>query len=176
MANKVCSTTHVFHYTFNPDMDALESFLAQGIRPLSDFPESERWKQLEKHMPDFYENLYRNIAEPVLKKPYPNSGIYVTPIDFRLMPGTFLYDKPRFEIPFSRLDPEWTVVTYVENDVRTALPFSLKAMEEIADAWDEARVRKWFGLDQTKVFFYVPQVAAYQGVIRVDEGDYSTAG
>lgn len=169
---KVCSTAHVFHYTINPNMDTLESFLAQGIRPLSDFPESERWKQLETHMPGFYENLYKMIAEPVLQKPYPNSGIYVTPIDFRLLPGTFLHEKPRFRIPLERLDPMWTVVTYVLDDERISLPFSADTMESVATLWDEALVRKWFGIDPTKVFFYVPQVGAFQGRIPVTESDY----
>lgn len=175
MGKQVCSTTHVFHYTFNPGMDHLESFLAQGIRPLSDFPDSERWKQLEEHMPGFYENLYRMIAEPVLQKAYPNSGIYVTPIDFRRLHGTFLHDKARFEIPLDRLDPEWTVVTYVEDDERISLPFSPDVMQAVADEWDEDRVRNWFGRDHTKVFFYVPQVAAFQGVIPVSKADYSPA-
>ena len=92
----VCSTTHLFHYMFNPNQDSLDSFMQNGIRPLSDFPESERWKQLEEHMPGFYKDLYKMMAEPVLKKPYTNSGIFVTPIDFRLLPNTYLHDKPRF--------------------------------------------------------------------------------
>jgi len=33
-------------------------------------------------------------------------------------------------------------------------------------------VRKWFGIDQTKVFFYVPQIAAYQGRIDVTMEDH----
>ena len=51
----VCSTTHLFHYLFNPNEEALNSFIEDGIRPLSDFPESERWQELEAQMPGFYE-------------------------------------------------------------------------------------------------------------------------
>jgi hypothetical protein len=172
MSKTVCSSTHLYHYTFNPDPAAVDSFLTNGIRPLSDFPDSERWKQLEALMPGFYENLYRMIGEPVLGLPYTNSGIYITPIDFRLMPETYLYDKPRFEIPIERLDPGKTVVTYVLDEQRVNLPFSKQVLEDMADLWDEGMVRKWFGIDQTKVFFYVPQVAAYQGQIEVLRADY----
>lgn len=172
MPQTVCSTTHLFHYTFNPDPDALESFLENGIRPLSDFLDSNRWKQLEAHMPGFYENLYRIIAEPVLDLPYPNSGVFITPIDFRLLPDTYLFDKPRFNIPLDRLDPGRTVVTYVLDGKRVSLPFSTRVLEEAARIWHEDMVRQWFGIDQSKVFFYVPQVAAYQGRIEVSRADY----
>ncbi|MCP4288543.1 MAG: hypothetical protein GY792_29660, partial [Gammaproteobacteria bacterium] len=104
----VCSTTHLFHYMFNPNQEALDSFLQNGILPLSDFPESERWKQLEAHMPGFYEKLYNMMAKAVLQKPYANSGVFITPIDFRLLPGSYLHDKPRFRIPVERIDPEMT--------------------------------------------------------------------
>ena len=168
----VCSTMHVFHYIFNPEPEAERSFLENGIRPLSDFPDSERFKLLQEHMPGFYEGLYRMMAEPILGKPYPNSGIFVTPIDFRLLPGTFLHKKPRFNIPVDRLDPDWTVLTYVLDDKRVRLPYAPEALEQIAALWDEAMVRKWFGIDNTKVFFYVPQVAAYQGMVPVEAEDY----
>ena len=173
MAKKiVCSTTHLFHYLFNPNQDSLDSFLENGIRPLSDFPNSDRWKQLEEHMPGFYENLYKMMAEPLLKKPYPNSGIFITPIDFRLLPDTYLYDKPRFKIPIERIEPEMTVVTYVLDDERILLPFTDETLKDIAKKWDEKLVRRWFNVDNTKAFFYVPQVAAYQGRIEVVQADY----
>lgn len=171
----VCSTTHLFHYMFNPDQDSLDSFLGNGIRPLSDFPESERWKQLEEHVPGFYENLYKMMAEPVLQKPYPNSGIFITPIDFRLLPGTYLHDKPRFRIPIERIDPEMTVITYVSDEERIVLPFTVENLENIAGVWDAEKVTRWFAIDKTKVFFYVPQVAAYQGNIEITEDDFEAA-
>jgi len=168
----VCSTTHLFHYMFNPKQESLDSFLQNGIRPLSDFPDSQRWIELEEQMPGFYENLYKMMAEPVLKKPYSNSGIFITPIDFRLLPGTYLHDKPRFRIPVKRLDPEMTVITYILDDERIVLPFAAEHLENIASTWDEKMVRRWFAVDQTKVFFYVPQVAAYQGKIEIQKDDF----
>jgi hypothetical protein len=157
---------------FNPDQASMDSFLQNGIRPLSDFPDSERWKQLEEHMPGFYKDLYAVMAEPIIKKPYANSGIFITPIDFRLLPGTFLYDKPRIRIPMERIAAEMTVITYVLHDERVALPFSIDACQDIAATWDEELVRRWFAVDRTKIFFYVPQAAAYQGKIEVSEVDF----
>lgn len=172
MAQMVCSTTHLYHYLFNPDESVLESFLTQGIRPLSDFPDSERWKQLEAHVPGFYKNLYAMMAELVIQKPYPNSGIFITPIDFRKLPGTYLHDKPRFNIPIDRIDPDWTVLTYVLNEERIGRPFGQETLRETANLWDEALIREWFGKDNTRVFFYVPQVGVYQGRIEVTLEDY----
>jgi len=168
----VCSSTHLFHYMFNPDQDSMDSFLQNGIRPLSDFPESERWKQLEEQMPGFYENLYQMIAKPVLQKPYSNSGIFITPIDFRLLPDTYLFDKPRFRFPISRVDPKFTVLTYVLENERIALPFTVENLENNAKIWDAEKVMRWFAIDKTKVFFYVPQIAAYQGKIDITQDDF----
>jgi hypothetical protein len=172
MISAVCSTRHLYHYLFSPTDDAVESFLKHGVRPLSDFPESPRWKQLQEHMPGFYENLYKMMAEPILQKPYVNSGVFITPINFRLLPGTYLHNKPRFNIPTGRIDPEWAVMTYVVNEERVSLPFGPDALQKAADLWDEAMVREWFGKDNTKMFFYVPQVATYQPYIPVEAGDY----
>ena len=168
----VCSTTHLYHYLFNPKEDVLDSFLENGIRPLSDFPESERWQQLEAEMPGFYRDLYAMMAEPVLKKPYQNSGIFITPIDFRLLPGTYLNDKPRFKIPIDRIDPAYTVLTYVLDDERFVAKFTAEARQTTADIWDAEMVKRWFAVDPTKSFFYVPQVAVYQGKIAVLKEDF----
>lgn len=170
---RVCSTTHLFHYLFNPESEAMQSFYDTGIRPLSDFPESERWQQLETHMPGFYLKLYEQIAQPILDRPYANSGIFITPIDFRKLPGTYLHEKPRFDIPIERIDADQAVLTYVLDEQRISLPFSQSDLETIASLWDEVMVRKWFAVDNSKVFFYVPQVAAYQGRIDVQESDLS---
>ena len=167
----VCSTTQLYHYLFNPKEDALDSFYEIGIRPLSDFPDSDRWKQLEAQMPGFYRDLYAMMAEPVLKKPYQNSGIFITPIDFRLVPGTYLYDKPRFKIPVERIDPEYAVLTYVLDDQRVVARFTAEARQTTAVVWDAEMVKQWFAVDPTKSFFYVPQVACYQGVIKVSSSD-----
>jgi hypothetical protein len=169
---RVCSTTHLYHYFFEPEAGALDSILHEGIRPLSDFPDSERWKQLEEHIPGFFEGVHQLITPPVLEQPYANSGIFLTPIDFRLLPETSLHDKARFVIPIERIDPATSVLTYVVDDERVNLPFSGDRLEETAARWDGELVTTWFGIDPTKVFFFVPQVAAYQGRIHVTEADY----
>ena len=168
----VCSSTHLYHYLFNSEPDALRSFYDTVVRPLSDFPNSERWKQLEAHLPGFYEQLYQLIGYPVLQTPYTNSGVFITPIDFRKLPDTYLHKKPRFDIPIDRIDPGQAVLTYVLDDERISLPFSSENLESSAELWDEALVRAWFGVDNTKVFFYVPQVAVYQGRIQVSQANY----
>lgn len=153
MPEQVCSTTSVFHYFFDPSEDAINAILCDGLRPLSDFPDSDRWQQLEAAIPGFYKNLYTHIAQPVLQKPYINSGIFLTPIDFHQMEGTLLSDKPRIRIPISRLDTEWTCVTYVLYSQRETVILSNAALEKVAEIWTENIVREWFGKDRTKVFF-----------------------
>lgn len=172
---QVCSTTHLYHYFFEPEEGALDSILEHGIRPLSDFPDSKRWKQLEEHLPGFYQSVYELIAAPVLGEPYTNSGIFITPIDFRLLPESYLHDKPRFAIPIDRIDPARSVLSYVLDDERVNLPFSTQTLADIAAIWDGDLVTTWFGIDPTKVFFYVPQVGAYQGRIDVTDSDYESA-
>lgn len=70
---RICSTTLVFHALLNSEFSTIEPILKNGLRPLSDFPESERWQELEKHMPGFYRRLYEQIAQPGFKLPYSNS-------------------------------------------------------------------------------------------------------
>ena len=171
---RVCSTSHLFHYFFADDEAARDSVLQDGIRPLSDFPDSERWQQIEAELPGFYERLYEMIGAPVLGAPYANSGIFVTPIDFRLLPGSFLHDKPRFNIPIDRIDPGQSVLTYVIDEERMNLPLTAENIENAAALWDDELVSTWFGVDPTKAFFYVPQVAAYQGRIDVAAEEFDT--
>lgn len=172
---RVCSTTHLYHYFFEPDSDALDSILEEGIRPLSDFPDSDRWIRLEEHIPGFYPSVYELIAAPVLDQPYTNSGIFITPIDFRLLPDSSLHERARFRIPTERIEPDRAVLTYVLDEERVNLPFSPETLEETAAIWDGDLVSTWFGVDPTKALFYVPQVAAYQGRIDVTEADYEPA-
>lgn len=172
---RVCSTTHCYHYFFEPEPGALDSILDDGIRPLSDFPDSARWRQLEDRIPDFYRGVYELIGPPVLTGPYTNSGIFITPIDFRKLPGSYLQDKARFAIPIERIDPVQSVLTYALDDERVNVPLSGGQLEETAELWDDGMVSQWFGIDPTKAFFYVPQVAAYQGRIDVTEQDYEPA-
>ena len=110
---KICSTEFVYHVSLNPEMENRTRIIEEGLRPLSDFPDSDRWKQLEEQMPDFYKNLYEMLAKPILKRDYEKSGIFVSPIDFQKLPKSFMYNKDRFELPVERLDPEYCVLTWV---------------------------------------------------------------
>jgi hypothetical protein len=158
----VCSTDTVFHALLNPEFDKVEAILANGLRPLSDFPESERWQELEKHMPGFYRKLYADIAQPVIQKPYSNSGIFVTPIDFQKLPTSIMHSKTRINIPISRLDPDYCVLTYVLDENRISLPLTLENLEKVAGIWTDEMVEAWFAKDHSKIFYYVPQIAVYQ--------------
>ena len=159
---QVCSTEFVYHALLNPEFDKVEAILKDGLRPLSDFPESDRWKQLEAHMPGFYQNLYESIAQPVIKKPYRNSGIFVTTIDFQKLPDSFMNNKTRIKIPIADLDPAYCVLTYVLNEERVAVKLTPENLESAANIWTADMVREWFAKDTSKIFYYVPQVAVYQ--------------
>ncbi|MBI3166018.1 MAG: hypothetical protein HYZ24_15155 [Chloroflexi bacterium] len=159
---RVCATDFVYHAFLNPNDGQRESVLEKGLRPLSDFPESERWKQIEAHMPGFFENLYNDIAKPVVQKPYANSGVFIAPIDFQLLPGSLMYNKTRLKIPITRIDPAHAVLTYVLNEERIRLPLTRENLMKTAEIWDDKLVTEWFAKDPNRMFFYVPQIAAYQ--------------
>lgn len=172
MPRRVCSTDTLYHYLFSPDPDAVASILKNGLHPLSDFPDSPRWVQIQNVYPGFFEWLYGKFAEPVLKRPYTNSGIFLSPIDFRCMPDSLMYDKLRIEVPLERIDPVWAALSYVIDDQRLSFPLSPDTLEATAEIWTEDKVTRWFGVDTSRLFFYVPQVVTYQpGGIQVDEGD-----
>lgn len=158
----VCRTDILFHYLFRPAPEVHASILEHGLRPLSDFPDSERWQAIQEARPDFFEWVYDYMAASVIKKPYVNSGVFVTPIDFRLMPDTFLSDKPRFALPLARFEPEWSCIAYELHDERISLPLNGQSMQAVADLWTADLVREWFARDNTRVFFHVPQVVTYQ--------------
>ena len=125
-------------------------------------------------MPDFFKNLYAMMAEPILNKPYSNSGIFLTPIDFYQLPGTILYQRPRMRIPIERIDPEWAILTYELNQARISEKLSREALAKIAKLWTANLVREWFGKDPHRVFYFVPQVVAYQpGGIAILREDFN---
>lgn len=168
----VCSTEYVYHTLLNPGENNIDSFLKLGLRPLSDFPDSERWQQFQTHMPGFFERLYQDIAYPILQRPYINSGVFVSPIDFRQLPDSLMYAKPRIRLPVSRIDPSYAVLTYVLDEQRVALPLTTEALHATATLWTAHRVTKWFARDKSRLFFYVPQIAAYQpGGLSVEPDD-----
>jgi hypothetical protein len=159
---QVCETDTVFHALLNPELALIDSIVTNGLRPLSDFPDSERWQQIQQHVPGMFEKLYADIAQPVLKKPYLNSGIFVSPINFRHLPQSVMHNKTRVKIPLSRIDPDYACLTYVIDEERISLPLTPETMAETAVLWTDEMVTKWFAKDNSKIFYYVPQIAVYQ--------------
>lgn len=141
------------------------------LRPLSDFPGSARWQEVQHGAPGHYEALYRAWAEPLLLRPYSNSGVFLTPIDFRQVPGTILSDRPRLSIPLDSVDPEWTVLTYEWRGERVSRRLSREALADAAARWRVEDIQRWFGRDRRRLFFHVPQVVTYQpGGVAVPDG------
>jgi hypothetical protein len=167
---RVLSTTHLFHYALDTGAD-MSRIAAEGLRPLSDFPESERWREIEAQAPGFFERLYRLVAEPVLGRPYERSGIFLTQVDFRQLPGSLLERRSRLTIPNDRIDASAAVLTWSIGDERVSRPFGPESLEEAASLWDAGLVTDWFARDRTRLFFHVPQVATYQPRVSTGSAD-----
>lgn len=162
-ADRVLAIDRLFHYVLQPHDGLVDEIVRNGLRPLSDLPTSDRWVALQRHRPGFFEDLYDAWARPVLGRPYPGrSGIFLTPIDFRRLPGIWLADRPRVAVPLDLIDRSWSCLTYGGDCPRTTLPLSPETLEEAAAYWSADRVRRWFGRDSTKLFYDVPQVVTYQ--------------
>lgn len=161
----ILATGHLYHYLLDGP-ETLGSILERGLLPLSARPENPRWQRIN---PDLFRYVYALLAEPVLQRPYTNSGVFLTPIDFRALPDQPLSRATRIAVPLEGLDTNLATLTYELDGSRVVKPLNAAALEEAAGIWDEALVRAWFGRDQSRMFFYVPQVAAYQeGGIPVD--------
>lgn len=167
---RVLSTTHLFHYALEANSD-LAAVAAEGLRPLSDFPESDRWRQIEQEAPGFFERLYEMLGEPHLDRPYERSGVFLTPVDFRQLPGSLLHERPRIRVPVERIEASLAVVTWELAGRRATRPFGREALEEAAQTWTPDLVAQWFGRDRTRLFFHVPQVATYQQRVATEPSD-----
>jgi hypothetical protein len=166
----VCQNDRLFHYLLG-GKDALPGILERGLQPLSSFPESEAWRRMEEALPGFYRMIYETFAQPVLRRPYSNSGVFLTPIDFRLMPGSLLARHARIAVPVDAVDPDWAALTYVLDEARVSLPLTAAHLEQAAALWMDEMVGEWFARNPQMMFFYVPQVAVYQdGGIPVQPG------
>ena len=172
--SRVLSTTHLFHYALDTGSD-LSRIAAEGLRPLSDFPESDRWREIEAQAPGFFERLYGLVAEPVLGRPYERSGIFLTPVDFRQLSGSQLERRARLTVPIDRIDASAAVLTWSIGDERVSRPFGPESLEEAASLWDAGLVTDWFGRDRTRLFFHVPQVATYQPRVVTHPADIESA-
>lgn len=157
----VCKNDVLYHYLLENNSNAT-SFIDKGLLPLSAFPESTAWKNLEKVLPGFYQQLYELIAEPIIKQPHINSGVFLTPIDFRLIPGSYLSDHTRIAIPREIIDPDCAVLTYVFDEERVSLPLSEENLKQAASLWPADKIKQWFAKNPNMIFFYVPQVVVYQ--------------
>ncbi|MFO7274315.1 MAG: hypothetical protein DIU55_005550 [Bacillota bacterium] len=161
----VCRVDTLYHYLFGGE-ESLPGILSRGLLPLSAFPESERWQRLEP----IYRSLYAQWAEPLLG-PFRNSGVYFTPIDFRMLPGTFLHQRTRIAVPLSTIPADRAILTWELDGERTILPLSREALEQAAALWTVDLVRAWFARNPRMSFYYVPQVAVFpDGAIPVQPG------
>lgn len=169
----VISTMSLFHY-FLEGLDALPRILEEGLRPLSDFPESSRWQLIERELRGFYKDLYERWARPVLGRPYSSSGIFLTPIDFRQTGIAEMATRPRLRVPIERIDPSQAVLTYEWNASRQSRQLNEEELRRAAELWDPRAVAEWFGRDRDKLFYFIPQVIAYQSWIPVERSDLET--
>lgn len=94
--------------------------------------------------------------------PYGNSGIFLTPIDFRALPDQSLSRYRRLTIPLAAIKPTEAAVTYEWEATRIVLPLSEETLKEVQNRWTADVVRTWFGRDRHRLFFHVPQVVTYQ--------------
>lgn len=152
----ICSSQHLYHYLMG-EGDALASILAQGLLPLSAMPENERWRQSEP----FYRGLYAQMAEPVLGKPFTNSGVFLTPIDFRCIPDSPMARLGRIALPVSRLELTESLLTYELDGHRLVERCTPEGLERTAALWSTEMVQSWFGRNPQMLFFHVPQVAIF---------------
>lgn len=151
----VCRTDTLYHYLLGGD-EALPGILSRGLLPLSAFPDSERWQKAEP----LYRDLYAQWAEPLLG-PFRNSGVYFTPIDFRQLPGSYLYNRTRIAIPVAEFPAERALLTYELEGRRTIVPLTSEALEQAAAIWSADLVKAWFARNPRMSFYYVPQVAVF---------------
>ena len=157
----VCRTDRLYHYLIGGE-GALAAILERGLLPLSAQPESVRWRAIEREWPGFYRGIYATFAEPLLQRPYRHSGVFLTPIDFRRLPDLPLAATARIALPLAAVERDSAALTYVLEDRRLVLPLTPGTLAEAARRWPAAMVRAWFGRDQSKLFWFVLQVAVYQ--------------
>jgi len=169
---RVCSRDRLYHYLLDPSV-SIEDIIRDGLLPLSS--QDAMGRPYHDIKLGLYRDLYHEIAEPWLRRPYEHSGVFLTPIDFRLIEGHRLAALPRVAVPVDALDPATTRLTWVESDERVVRPLSPESLADAAELWTEERVREWFGKDRKRTFYHVPQVWTYQGKIPI-EGSWVEGG
>ena len=156
----VCRTDRLYHYLLGEPPD-VAPILAHGLLPLSAMPQSAKWRAVEAARPGIFRSLYGLFAEPVLGSEYRNSGVFLTPIDFRLLPDMTLALAPRVALPLSAVPVEHSALTYELGGHRHVSPVTAAKLARTAEIWTENLVREWFGRDRSMMFDYVPQGAVY---------------
>ncbi|MEW6047206.1 MAG: hypothetical protein AB1609_12095 [Bacillota bacterium] len=162
---QACSTDRLYHYLLDPAPDVLDGIRTHGLLPLSHQPRTAG-RGFEERLA-FYRALYVEWAQQLIGRPYENSGIFLTPIDFRLLSHPSMARCPRVTVPLQALDRELSFLTWVEGESRVVRPLSREGLEEAARRWPADQVIQWFGRIRTMLFFYVPQVVTYQARIVV---------
>lgn len=165
MSDGCISDSHLFHYFLRPtDSATLERIRVEGLRSLSDQPEqAERLRAIEQAVPGHFARLYHDWARPVLHRPYDGrTGVFLTPIDFRQIPESWLRRRSRVVVPLQRLDIGDAVLTYDEDGQRVSLALNRDALIQARELWPVSRVVAQFGVDHQRLFFLVPQVVTYQ--------------
>ena len=158
---EVCHTDRLYHYILNGD-EAIDAIVEQGLLPLSAMPDHPRWLSVRTLYPHHFESLHKLFAEPVAATPCRNSGIFLTPIDFRALPDQSLSRYRRLTIPLAAIKPTEAAVTNEWEATRIVLPLSEDTLKEVQNRWTADVVRTWFGRDRHRLFFHVPQVVTYQ--------------
>src|SRR5436309_1449865 len=102
MPEQACRVDRLYHYFLNGEVD-VAAIRSGGLLPLSARAESARWQQIEAARPGLYRDFYARYFEPVLRLPCRNSGNFVTPIDFRLLPGLPPARLARVALPLSAI-------------------------------------------------------------------------
>jgi hypothetical protein len=171
---RVCSTTRLYHYFLNPST-AIDSVLVQGLVPLSQQKITARGRARVRAWVDRTLRLYfmrrlllRHVKAHLGQKPT-NSGLFLTPIDFRLIPGSLLEGRTRVAVPVEAIEAAQAGIIWVEDEQRIIRPLSPEALEEAAQKWPASAVQEWFNKNPRMMFFYVPQVMTFQGRLTVDQ-------
>jgi hypothetical protein len=148
--------TYVYHYLKEPA--ALSTILREGLRPLSDRPDSPAYSRESSR----FRGRYELLARPLLRRPYVNSGVFFTTVDLRRLKNEKRLNSVRLRIPVVRLDPEWSVLTYEYDGARCWWPVNEENLRQATTLWTDELCQRWLGADITGWFRYVPQVVAFQ--------------
>ena len=177
MADKIFSTQYVYFYLQNDDLYDTESIILRGrLRTTGVWPRERDALVTQSASQDFYRTLYDVIGKPVIEKPYAGSGVFLSPIDFRRLNESRYRGAARFAIPISRLDHEWSVLTYMWNRERIITDLTSTTLLKTQSLWTAATISRWTGVDAHTNLDRTPLIAAYQPWgVPISSEDYQPA-